>query len=252
MALPACEDVISIDPGADSSKTCRHDAPDACAGHGRVVDGVSGRLARNLRVKRGIDWVLVLPLVIVLAPVWMAIVVAIVFDAIVAGEAPVVLVSERRRSANRTFRLLKFRVFRVQAWRDHLATRPDVSVKAIEREAEQLTRVGRLLKQCYLDELPQLFNILHGDMSLVGPRPYFEGDWARQPLLDIPARQFLPAGLVGPYQAVKGSVSGLEAVNALDSEYLEHLRTATASGVIGWDLALILRSVRTVLQARGL
>jgi len=99
----------------------------------------------------------------------MLITIAITVESIATGESPVILVSERRRSANRTFRLLKFRVFRVRAWRDHLATRPDVSVKAIEREADQLTRVGRLLKRCYLDELPQFVNILCGDMSLVGP-----------------------------------------------------------------------------------
>jgi lipopolysaccharide/colanic/teichoic acid biosynthesis glycosyltransferase len=210
------------------------------------------RLARNLRVKRWTDWILVLPFFVLLAPLAMLITIAIMVDSIAAGESPVILVSERRRSANRTFRLLKFRVFRVRAWRDHLATRPDVSVKAIEREADQLTRVGRLLKRCYLDELPQFVNILRGDMSLVGPRPYFECDWSRESRLDTPARRLLPAGLVGPYQAVKGTVSGLEAVNRLDSAYLEHLATATVSRVVGRDLAIIARSVRTVFQARGL
>ena len=125
----------------------------------------------------------------------MLITIAITVESIAAGESPVILVSERRRSANRTFRLLKFRVFRVRAWRDHLATRPDVSVKAIERDADQLTRVGRVFKRCYLDELPQFVNILRGDMS---PRPYFECDWSRESRLDTPARRLLPAGLWAP------------------------------------------------------
>ena len=151
----AFEGVISIDRGADSPKTYPQDAPKACAGRGHVVDGATEKLARNLRVKRWADWMLVLPLVAVLAPVWASIVVAIVIDSIAAGESPVILVSELRRSANRTFRMLKFRVFRVEAWREHLATRPHVSIKAIEREGRELTRVGRLMKRCYVDEVPQ-------------------------------------------------------------------------------------------------
>jgi len=217
-----------------------------------VGNEVPARLSSNLRIKRGLDLILVLPLGIVLAPLAVAIVAAIVMDSLAAGERPGILVSERRLSAGRRFLLLKFRVFRMRAWKEHLATRPGVSVKAIEREAEQLTPVGRILKRLYLDELPQLFNILRGDMSLVGPRPYFEADWSREKRLDIPARRLLPAGLVGPFQAVKGTVSGLDAVNALDSAYLDHLIGATAAEVLRQDFALMARSVKTVLEARGL
>jgi len=215
-------------------------------------DEAPARLSSNLRVKRGLDLILVLPLCIVLAPLVVAIVAAIVVDSLAAGERPGILVSERRLSAGRRFLLLKFRVFRISAWTEHLATRPGVSVKAIEREAEKLTRVGRIMKRLYLDELPQLLNVLHGDMSLVGPRPYFEADWSKERRLDIPARRLLPAGLVGPFQAVKGTVSGLDAVNALDSAYLEHLMGATAAEVVRKDFALMARSVKTVLEARGL
>lgn len=213
---------------------------------------VPARLSRNIRIKRSFDLVLTLPLCFALAPLVLAIVAAIVVDALAAGERPGILVSERRRSAGRRFLLLKFRVFRMSAWKEHLANRPDVSVKAIERDAGKLTRVGSIMKRLYLDELPQFLNILRGDMSLVGPRPYFEADWSKEKRLDIPARRLLPAGLVGPYQAVKGTVSGLDAVNALDSSYLDHLTRATVADVLRHDFALMARSVKTVLEARGL
>jgi lipopolysaccharide/colanic/teichoic acid biosynthesis glycosyltransferase len=209
-------------------------------------------LSRNIRFKRILDLAITLLLCLALAPVFLAVTAAIALDSINAGERPRILIGEHRLSGGRRFLLLKFRVFRVSAWMEHLATRPEVSVKAIEREPEKLTAVGRVVKRLYLDELPQFFNILRGDMSLVGPRPYFVEDWSREKRLDIPARRLLPAGLVGPYQSVKGTVSGLDAVNALDSAYLDHLTQATLADVVRQDLALISRSIKTVLKARGL
>jgi lipopolysaccharide/colanic/teichoic acid biosynthesis glycosyltransferase len=108
------------------------------------------------------------------------------------------------------------------------------------------------MKQYYFDELPQLINILRGEMSLVGPRPYFDGDWQRKPLLDIPARRFLKAGLVGPFQAVKGQVSGLDSVNALDTEYFNFIMSASFSTLMMLDIKIIQKSFFTSMRAEGL
>ncbi len=205
-----------------------------------------------MRAKYAMDRIAAAVLAAALSPVWILVSAAIMADSFGAGEAPRILISERRRSAGRTFELLKFRVFRVSAWRQHLAESPSVSIKAIERRPENLTRVGRVLKRLYLDELPQLANVLRGEMSLVGPRPYFDADWDNEPRLDIPARRRLRAGLVGPYQAVKGRISGLEAVNALDAEYFAFVSSASVLQILLCDLRLIARSIRTVLEARGL
>jgi lipopolysaccharide/colanic/teichoic acid biosynthesis glycosyltransferase len=210
------------------------------------------RLERTLRVKHVVDRLAALGLVVTLSPVWLTVAAAIVIDALLTGEPLRIFVGEQRRSAGRTFQLLKFRVFRVAAWRRHVAHEPTVSVKAIERRPEDLTAVGRLLKRCYLDELPQLLNVLAGDMSLVGPRPYFEGDWQRVPLLDIPARRLLRAGLVGPYQAMKGRISGLDRVNQIDSDYLALVTSATTGRALLHDVGIVARSVGAVLRAQGL
>jgi lipopolysaccharide/colanic/teichoic acid biosynthesis glycosyltransferase len=210
------------------------------------------RPPQTLRVKHGCDRLFALALLLLLFPLGLLIALSIVLESAIAGEPPCIFVAEKRRSANRTFALLKFRVFRVSAWQHHLTHDSSVSLKALERRAEHLTWVGRRLKRCYLDELPQLLNILRGEMSLVGPRPYFEGDWLREPRLDIPARRSLKAGLVGPYQSVKGTISGLDKVNLLDTEYFASVASASAPRVMLLDLRIIARSVRTVLRAQGL
>ncbi|HTP24773.1 MAG TPA: sugar transferase [Anaeromyxobacteraceae bacterium] len=210
-----------------------------------------GCFERNMRLKELGDRIAALLLLGVLAPGWLTIAIAIAIEAVGEGERPNVLIRETRLSGGREFELIKFRIFRWSAWQHHLAHEPEVSVKALERDAANLTRVGRLLKRCYLDELPQLVNVLRGEMSLVGPRPYFEGDWRREKRLDIRARRVLKAGIVGPYQSVKGQVRGLDRVNELDAEYLEHLAAAPLLRVVARDLALLLRSAVTVCRAEG-
>jgi lipopolysaccharide/colanic/teichoic acid biosynthesis glycosyltransferase len=218
----------------------------------RVGHDAGQRFERNVRVKHALDRLMALGLVVALSPVWLTVAVAIAADALLAGEPPRIFVGERRRSAGRTFQLLKFRIFRVAAWRRHVDREPTVSVKAIERRPEELTAVGRLLKRCYLDELPQLLNVLAGDMSLVGPRPYFEGDWQRIPGLDTPAHRLLRAGLVGPFQAMKGRISGFDHMNQLDSDYFAIVASWTTGRVFLHDLSIMARSVGTALRGQGL
>jgi len=80
------------------------------------------------------------------------------------------LYRERRISQGRQFDLLKFRVLKEEALARLRSAEGDYA-RLYERDEANLTAAGRLLKRMYLDELPQLVNILRGDMSLVGPRP---------------------------------------------------------------------------------
>lgn len=158
-----------------------------------------------------------------------------------------------REASQRQSNLPSFEVSSIpgELLQHQLTHEPTRSVKALEKKPH-LTRVGRLLKRCYLDELPQLLNILRGEMSLVGPRPYFEENWLRQSRLDIPARRLFKAGLVGSYGAVKGRISGAHRENLLDTEYLEYVTSTSVPQMLARDLKLIIGGLSTVMRAKGL
>src|SRR5260370_11029519 len=135
------------------------------------------RLNRAVRLKFWNDRCLALVFSIVLLPIGLLIAALIALEAFFTREPPCVFVGERRRSADRSFLILKFRVFRVSAWRQFQIDSPTVRLQGLERHAEHVPRADRILKRCCLDDLPHLLNVLRGEMNLVGPRPYFEHDW---------------------------------------------------------------------------
>jgi lipopolysaccharide/colanic/teichoic acid biosynthesis glycosyltransferase len=145
----------------------------------------------------------------------------------------------------RPFRMLKFRTMHAgaEAERAALAARNETDGHLFKlRDDPRVTRVGRLLRRLSLDELPQLVNVLRGEMSLVGPRPL--------PLTDSgytgPARARLsvPPGLTGLWQISGRSTLPWEEMVRLDLHYVEHRS-------IGMDLAILVRTVPAVLTARG-
>ena len=138
------------------------------------------KLNRAMQLKYWIDRFFALVFASALLPLGLLISGLIALEALLTREPACIFVGERRLSAGRNFVILKFRVFRVSAWREFQIHSPTGGVKGLERHSEHLTRIGRILKRCYLDELPQLLNVLRGEMSLVGPRPYFELDWQRE------------------------------------------------------------------------
>lgn len=111
-------------------------------------------------VKRVIDFILALAGLILLSPVLLVLVIAIKLD----SPGPVFFKQKRLGIHKSHFQILKFRTMRID-------TPKDMPTHLLQNPEQYITRVGKFLRKTSLDELPQIFNILKGDMAVVGPRP---------------------------------------------------------------------------------
>ena len=171
--------------------------------------------AINRFIKRVFDIVSSLMVILLLTPLWIVVPIAIKCD----SKGPVFFKQDRRTKNGRIFKMLKFRSMVVDA--------EYVGAGLFNYENDpRVTKVGRFLRNTSIDELPQLFNIFKGDMSVVGPRPcvsYELGDF--ETLNKKYKKRFtMKAGLTGLAQ-VRGrnDISWDEKV-AYDNMYIDHFR----------------------------
>ena len=202
-------------------------------------------------VKRALDRGLAVVLLVLLAPVFLVAVAAIVAGGLRSrSDRGPVLYRELRVSRGRPFELLKFRTLRT----DVLARSGggEAHARLLEAEAANLTWAGRrVLKPWYLDELPQLLNVLRGEMSLVGPRPWPPSMVERQVADGLDYRLRVVAGWTGPVQVSKG-VAEPNGYTALDLAYVEACRTWSGGRLLLHDLALLWRTVNVLARGEGL
>lgn len=161
-----------------------------------------------------------------------------------ASRGPVFFV-EARMSRGRTIRLLKFRILN-RATIDALGDGP-THIKGLE--ATEVTRVGRVLRDWYLDELPQIINVARGDMFFIGTRPW-PVEQAAAEVANGQLRKFeMPAGLIGPVQSYKGVTSPSEL--ELDNEYWEAFTTWSWWDLLMLDVQIVRRSITVQMAHEG-
>ncbi len=155
---------------------------------------------------------------------------------------------ERRVSQGREFDLLKLRTVREDALAQ--MNEPGGHARVLEADPANLTWAGRrVLKPWYLDELPQLVNVLRGEMSLVGPRPWPASLVARQVERGVDYRLRVRAGWTGQAQVANGTDASFE---ALDLDYVERFGTSSGFVLLRHDLGILRRTVATLLRGEGL
>ncbi len=205
----------------------------------RGADGCSARQAAIDVIVAGAALVLLLPLL------------ALVAGAVWAGDRKSPIFRHGRVGRQgRPFGCLKFRTMVVEAeaaLAAHLAANPAARAEweATHKLTDdpRVTAIGRVLRKTSLDELPQLINVLRGDMSLVGPRPIVQAEMARYGSA-FPACFSVPPGVTGLWQVSGRSDTTYEERVALDLAY-----------AAGWslkrDLVILIRTVPAVFGQRG-
>jgi lipopolysaccharide/colanic/teichoic acid biosynthesis glycosyltransferase len=192
--------------------------------------------------KRAFDVVVGAPLLLLFSPILALAAVAVKIE----DRGPVLYRSRRVGLRESVFGCLKLRTMRVGADQEQEALEQANEAQGALfkiRDDPRLTRVGRVLRRFSLDELPQLVNVLRGDMSLVGPRPLPERDFA---LLDDVHRQrylVLP-GMTGLWQVSGRSELSFDELVRLDFYYIEVWS-------IWLDLVILARTVPAVVSRRG-
>jgi exopolysaccharide biosynthesis polyprenyl glycosylphosphotransferase len=186
--------------------------------------------------KRALDIVGAAILLLALAPLLVLIAIAIKLD----SRGPVLFTQRRQGRGGRIFKLYKFRSMRADAT---VEVRADGAIVK-SREDARITRTGRLIRRLSLDEAPQLFNVLLGDMSLVGPRPLVLAEAAALTEDWQARRADLRPGLTGPWQVAGRSNIPFHDMIRFDYQY-----------VAGWSLArdveILLSTLPAVMSGRG-
>jgi exopolysaccharide biosynthesis polyprenyl glycosylphosphotransferase len=196
----------------------------------------------DFALKRTFDIIGATILLILLSPLLITILLAVR----VTSRGPILFRSMRRGIGQRPFACLKFRTMHSDA-EERQADLEDLNEASGAlfkiREDPRLTGVGRLLRRFSLDELPQLVNVLRGEMSLVGPRPLPERDYAM--LEDWHRKRYLVLpGITGLWQVSGRSELDFDDLVHLDFIYLERWSLAL-------DLTILLKTIPAVLLRRG-
>jgi lipopolysaccharide/colanic/teichoic acid biosynthesis glycosyltransferase len=209
-----------------------------------VVSLPQMQLGRSSRVlKRSFDIAVSAAALVLLSPLLALIAIVVSLD----SPGPAVYRQPRRGRAGSTFRIAKFRTMHIGAEerRDHVLSlnQVDGPLFKIKNGDPRVTRVGGFLRRTSLDELPQLWNVLKGEMSLVGPRPFvvYEADqitgWAGKRLDTTP-------GITGLWQVLGRNDVPFEEMVKLDYLYVTNWS-------LWWDLKILCQTIPVVLGRRG-
>jgi exopolysaccharide biosynthesis polyprenyl glycosylphosphotransferase len=196
----------------------------------------------SLLMKRGMDILLAVFTLLILAPLLLVIALAVKLD----SHGPILYFSERIGKKGRVFRCIKFRTMVSDAEKRradvmHMNERDGVLFKIANDP--RITRLGRFLRKYSLDELPQFFNVLVGDMSIVGPRPPLASEVREYKLSHLRRLDVMP-GITGLWQVQARQDPSFDNYISLDVTYVDNWS-------IWMDLQILARTIAVVLAGTG-
>lgn len=185
------------------------------------------------KIKRVLDTIISFVGLVILSPVFLILIVAIKAD----SKGPILFKQKRVGIHKSHFLIYKFRTMRID-------TPKDVPTHLLENPEQYITKVGKFLRKTSLDELPQIVNILKGDMAIVGPRPAL---WNQYDLIEerdkYGANDILP-GLTGWAQINGRDELEIEEKARLDGEYVEKMG-------FFFDIKCMVKTFTSVLKHDG-
>lgn len=183
-------------------------------------------------LKRIFDFLMSLIAIIILSPVILIVALAVKFT----SPGPMLFKQRRIGKDNIEFKIYKFRTMRIDT--------PNVPTHLLENPEQWITPVGKFLRKTSLDELPQLFNILKGEMSIVGPRPALYNQIDLRDMRTAVGIHKLIPGLTGWAQINGRDEIPLSLKVSLDKEYLDRKNFL-------FDIKIILMTVLSVIKSEG-
>jgi lipopolysaccharide/colanic/teichoic acid biosynthesis glycosyltransferase len=203
--------------------------------------GALGPLATLLAAKQVIDRLIAVPVLVALAPVLLVASLAIRLD----SSGPALFRQRRVGYRGREFTVYKFRTMACgnggdTPHRDHLITR---------EKDQRITRIGRFLRRTRIDELPQIYNILRGEMSWIGPRPEASrlSEWYESEIPFYRYRHVVRPGITGWAQVNQGHVAEITDIRTKLSYDFYYIRNFS----VWLDLLIIMKTIKTVFTGFG-
>ena len=170
--------------------------------------------------------------ILLLTPFWIVMFIAIKID----SRGPIFFKQKRIGIHKKTFSILKFRTMRID-------TPHDMPTHMLENPEQYITKLGKFLRKTSLDELPQIFNVLKGEMSLVGPRPIIQDEVPRY------------GKYIEDYYMVRPGITGMwQTSGRNDIDYDERVQMDTwyvRNWNIWFDIVLLWRTFSVVLNKKG-
>ena len=185
---------------------------------------------KGLKTKRAFDFIVVLATM----PLWLPLLIVLAISVRLNLGAPVLFRQTRPGQNEEVFELIKFRT---------MSDRHDSTGKLLP-DAQRMTSFGQWLRGSSLDELPELWNILKGEMSLVGPRPLLV-QYVKRYSSEQRRRHLVPPGLTGWAQINGRNALSWEEKFTLDIWYVDHRS-------LGLDLLILFRTIWQVVARRGI
>lgn len=206
--------------------------------HNLRKEQATDRLALAITLKRVLDVIGSAFALTLLSPVLMLLAVIVKLD----SPGPVLYASKRLGKKGRVFSCYKFRTMVADRQEVKLERFDGAVIFKIDAD-RRISRSGRFLRNCGLDELPQLWNVLRGDMSLVGPRPLLSDEFSKYGSVYFSRLNVAP-GLTGLWQVEAGNTPSFEKYFSLDVQYIENWS-------LGLDLRILFKALSVVLMGTG-